>query len=79
MPVPFKPARSETILRTHGEKAKSIKIRGGDLYAGEVEDMADAILLGNSPRVSLEDSRGTVATILALIQSAKTGKPARAK
>ena len=38
------------------------------------EDMADAILLGKAPQVSLTDSRSNVAAILALYESAKTGK-----
>ena len=45
------------------------------VYIGEVEDMADAILLNKPPRVSLADSRGNIAVILALIDSTKTGKP----
>jgi hypothetical protein len=45
------------------------------LYLYEIEDMADAILLGRAPRVSLDDSRGNIRTILALLESARTGKP----
>jgi len=45
------------------------------LYLGEVEDMADAVLLGKPPRISLADSRANVATILALLQSARQGRP----
>ena len=37
--------------------------------------LADAILLGKTPRVSLEFSRGNVNVILALLRSAQTGKP----
>jgi hypothetical protein len=37
--------------------------------------MADAILLGREPRISLEDSRANVAVIAALLESARTGKP----
>jgi hypothetical protein len=33
--------------------------------------MADAILLGKPPRIPLEDSRANVATILALLKSAR--------
>jgi hypothetical protein len=36
--------------------------------------MADAILLGKPPRVTLADSRANTAAILALFESAKTGK-----
>jgi xylose dehydrogenase (NAD/NADP) len=42
-------------------------------YLGEVEDMADAILLGKPPRVTLEFSRGNVAAIKALLRSAHEG------
>ena len=45
------------------------------MYIGEVEDMADAILLGQEPRISLDDSRGNVAAIRRLLESARTGKP----
>ena len=75
VPVAFKPGLVETILLQRGEKTEAIEIKGQDLYIGEVEDMADAILHGKSPCVSLTDSRGTVAAILGLIQSAETGKP----
>jgi hypothetical protein len=37
--------------------------------------MADAVLLGKAPRISLSDSRGNVATIVGLLQSARQGKP----
>ena len=40
-------------------------------YIGEVEDMANAILLGQPPLVSLANA----SAILALFESAKTGKP----
>jgi predicted dehydrogenase len=39
--------------------------------------MANAVLNGASPRVSLADSRGNVATIVALLQSARSGMPVR--
>ena len=48
---------------------------GQELYRGEVEDMADAVLLGRTPRVSLADSRANVAALLALLWSAREGKP----
>jgi xylose dehydrogenase (NAD/NADP) len=75
IPQPFKPGRSEKIYLTKDDQTKTIKIPGIELYIGEVEDMADAILLGKKPRVSLADSRGNTAAILALIESARTGKP----
>jgi predicted dehydrogenase len=75
IPEPFKPGRNEKIYFTRNGQVETIKTPGGELYIGEVEDMADAILLGKPPRVSLADSRGNTAVILALIESARTGKP----
>ncbi len=75
IPVPFKPGTTEKIFLTRGDETETIKIKGQELYLGEVEDMVDAILLGKSPRVSLADSRGNISTITALIESSKTGKP----
>ncbi len=59
---------------TRGEKTETIKIKSEMLYLDEVEDMADAILLGHAPRISLEDSRANIKTILAFLESARTGK-----
>jgi predicted dehydrogenase len=73
IPKPYKPYIDEEILLTHGDKTEIIKMQGQELYLGEVEDMADAILLGRDPRISLDDSRANVAVILALLESASSG------
>jgi predicted dehydrogenase len=75
IPKPFKPGVSEKIYLTRGDQTEMIKIKGQELYIGEVEDMADAILLGKPTRISLADSRNNTAVILALIESAETAKP----
>ena len=64
-------------LRTNisAGETQTIITPGQELYLGEVEDMADAILLGKAPRVSVADSRGNVASLLALLRSAHEGKP----
>ena len=74
IPNPYKPGVDEKIFLTRGDKTETIKIKGQELYIGEVEDMADAILLGHSPRISLDDSRANVAVIYALLESARSGK-----
>jgi predicted dehydrogenase len=81
IPRPFKPGSDDKIYLTRGDKQSSpvdktetIKIKGQELYLGEVEDMADAILLGQEPRISLEDSRANVAVITALLESARARK-----
>lgn len=75
IPRPFRPETDENIYLTRGDKTETIKVPGQELYTGEVENMADAILLGQEPRVSLEDSRANVAVISSLLESARTGKP----
>lgn len=76
VPMPFKPGEEEHIMVTHENNVTdTIKIDGDELYIGEVEDMADAILDGKPQRVSLAFSRGNVAVITALFESARIGKP----
>ena len=75
IPKPFKPGENEKIYLTRGSQTETIKIKGQELYLGEVEDMADAILLGREPRVSLEDSRANVAVIRAFLDSVQIGQP----
>ena len=76
IPNPFKPGKATEIYLLRGGKQETIKIKGDELYLGEVEDLCDAIAQNKSPRISLEDSRGNIAIILALLESAKTGKTA---
>jgi predicted dehydrogenase len=75
LPAPFKPGLDEKIKLQRSGKMETIKIPKQELYLGEVEDLADAILLGKAPRVSLADSRANVAAIAALLESAKIGQP----
>ncbi|HMS00506.1 MAG TPA: Gfo/Idh/MocA family oxidoreductase [Anaerolineales bacterium] len=77
IPHPFRPGVDETIYLTRNEKTESIRVRGGELYIGEVEDMADAVLLGREPRISLDDSRANVRVIRALLESTRAAMPVR--
>jgi xylose dehydrogenase (NAD/NADP) len=75
VPTPFKPGIREQIEVGHASgKNRLVDVKGQALYAGEVEDMADAVLLGKTQRVSLADSRANVAAIQALFESARTGR-----
>lgn len=74
IPIPFKPGHNEKIFLKRGDEIETIEIEGQMLYLGEVEDMCDAILLGEPPRISLSDSRGNIAAILALLESARLDK-----
>jgi len=75
---PFKPAGGEWIKIRQGDRIEMLESpRADHLYQGEIEDMERAVLDGQSPRISLDDSRGNVATILALLDSARTGQVVR--
>ncbi len=75
VPSPYKPEYDEKIILRRGAAPETVEIPGEDLYLGEVEDLASAILDGSPTRISLADSRGNVATIVALLQSAAEGRP----
>ncbi len=77
IPNPFKPGRINEVFISRGNTQEKIKIKGDELYLGEVDDLCDAIMKNKQPRISLEDSRKNIAVILAFIESAKTGKTTR--
>jgi D-xylose 1-dehydrogenase (NADP+, D-xylono-1,5-lactone-forming) len=77
IPHPAKPAMDDKMILTRGDKVETIRVKSEMLYLYEVEDMADAILLGHTPRILLEDSRANIQTILAFLESARTGQPVK--
>ncbi len=77
VPNPFKPTVRESIALQRENLTETIVIEGEELYSGEVADMEGAVLDGKPPRISLDDSRGNVATIVALIESARSGRSIR--
>jgi xylose dehydrogenase (NAD/NADP) len=75
VPRPFNSGGSRILYLTQDGKTSTIAVKGPDPYLAEVEDFADSILLGKPIVVSPADSRLNTAAILALLESAKTGKP----
>jgi D-xylose 1-dehydrogenase (NADP+, D-xylono-1,5-lactone-forming) len=75
IPQPFNTGARETLYLTRAGKTSTVVVKGPEPYVSEVEDLADAILLGKPPIVSRADSRANTAAILVLFESAKTGKP----
>ena len=65
------------ILLTRGSDTEEIAAGGPDRYLLEIEDLADCVRTGRAPRVSLAESRGNVAAIVALLRSAREGRPVR--
>lgn len=74
VPAPFKPGLKNEIHLLRADRQETLKIKGQELYLGEVEDLCAAILEGKPPLIPPGDSRGNIATILALLESAKSGK-----
>jgi D-xylose 1-dehydrogenase (NADP+, D-xylono-1,5-lactone-forming) len=74
---PFKPAGGEWIKIKRGDSVDKIRSPEYELYRGEIEDMERAVLDGQTPRISLENSRANVATLLALLESARSGRVVR--
>ncbi|NTU61967.1 MAG: Gfo/Idh/MocA family oxidoreductase [Chloroflexi bacterium] len=74
---PFKPAGGEWIKIKRGDSVDKVRAPEYELYRGEIDDMEQAVLGSQVPRISLENSRGNVATILALLESAQTGQVVR--
>ena len=73
--APFKPGLGAHLLLSRGEATEVITVEDQPLYIGELDDLADAAVGSRQPRVTLADSRGNVATIVALYESARTGRP----
>jgi D-xylose 1-dehydrogenase (NADP+, D-xylono-1,5-lactone-forming) len=74
---PWKPEPDVPLLLRRGDATEEVPTPGDDKYLLEIEDLADAALLGRAPRVSLDETRGNTAALLALRESARTGRPIR--
>ncbi|PWB50917.1 MAG: oxidoreductase [Anaerolineales bacterium] len=71
VPEPYKPGTKTRIIQKLSGQEKIFKVKGQELYQGEIIDIEDAVLLGELPRVSLQESRGIIKTTEALYQSAR--------
>lgn len=61
-------------LQKEGTK-KMFRFPSAETFRGEVEAMADVILNGAPPRLTLEESRQIIQVLTALYRSAQSGKP----
>ena len=69
LPEPDGPPPSLTLWR--GRQATPLAVPSVDQYAAEVDDLTRAILDGEAPRVGLDFSRGTIATLVDLDRAAR--------
>lgn len=75
VPRPFNPGKdAQPLLLLRDKIEEKFTFPNIDLYLGEVEDMERAILDGAAPVVSLAESQENIVTILALLESARSGK-----
>jgi D-xylose 1-dehydrogenase (NADP+, D-xylono-1,5-lactone-forming) len=74
---PYKPGKLTEIALQKASGEKSIKVKGNELYSGEIKDIEDAILNESSPRISLQESRGIITSIEALYLSSRLSEPIR--
>lgn len=73
---PFKPSPQEFVELRRGDLTQSVLVEGSpELFVRQVEDFAASVRHGRAPRISLDESRGNAATIAALYESARTGRP----
>ena len=75
IPSPFKPTASDYVTLRRGGTSENITAPPMELYFGEIEDMADAILNGKPSLISREDSVAGIRSLVALYQSAREGRP----
>jgi predicted dehydrogenase len=70
---PFKPGLEEQLILRRDEAEENIPIVGEALYSGQFENFADAVTSKALPRITLSDSRGSVAALVALYDAAARG------
>jgi len=72
---PFRTDDLSRLYLTRGDDVQTLPFPSEPAFAGEIADMEAVALDGVPPRVSLADSRRTVATIVALYRSAELRQP----
>ncbi|MEO5821039.1 MAG: Gfo/Idh/MocA family oxidoreductase [Vicinamibacteraceae bacterium] len=70
---PFKPGERETVLVIRGDEVLEHVVEAPPLYVSEIEDFGRAARGTQPPVVTLADSRANTATLVAVLESARTG------
>jgi predicted dehydrogenase len=71
---PFKPGERETVLLIRGDETLEHAVEAPPLYVSQFEDFARAVRGTAPPVVTLADSRRNTAALLAVLESARTGR-----
>ncbi len=72
---PYRATPGDRLELVRSDAAETIAVPEEMPYLGEVRDMEDAVLDGRPPAVSLADTRGTIAALVALRSAALSGAP----
>jgi xylose dehydrogenase (NAD/NADP) len=73
IPEPFRSENPTQVILKTEQGEKPFHFPAQDRYLGEIEDLQHAILTGEHPSASLEESRQNIRTIACLLQSADEG------
>lgn len=74
---PFRTDDLSRLILTSGDEREILPFPSAPPFSGEIADMEAAVLDGAAPRVSLAESRRTVATLSALYESARSARPVK--
>jgi predicted dehydrogenase len=74
---PFRTDERSRLVLTAGDHTETLPCEQAASFEGEIADVEAAALDGHAPRVTLAESRRTIATIIALYASASTGRAER--
>jgi D-xylose 1-dehydrogenase (NADP+, D-xylono-1,5-lactone-forming) len=77
IPTPFLPDQRQKVVLRKGNREQNLFFDKISPYLCEVEEMSAIIIDGKAPRLTLAESRLHIATLSALLQSARTGKSIR--
>lgn len=77
IPVPFSPYTHCEMVHYWKGKNETVKVKGQDLYLGELDNMAECVFNGKPTRVTIEDSQANTRVILGLLESARSGNKVR--
>jgi predicted dehydrogenase len=77
VPHPFKPREVDSVTLARGDRIEEIQVESPELYVSQVEDFARAAAGEAAPIVGLDDSRRNTAMLVALAESARTGRTVR--
>jgi predicted dehydrogenase len=74
---PFKPGERETVLVVRGDESLEHLVEAPPLYVSQFEDFGRAARGAEPPVVTLADSRGNTAALVAVLEAARTGHTVR--